>query len=143
MHMQDALVDAKVKNALLCDQLKLTASERDRYRAQVIAVQLEELMKHQDATKVLPIVFSKIPPVLKGLDNMDEVRLVMCTLLRMLPDNAPAELVKMLTDAVPQKVDDKPLVQIGMDKAGDIIERGGTKNVNNYGQEPEKGERAV
>ena len=143
MRMQDDLVKAKVENALLRDQLKLTASERDRYHAQMIAAKLEELMQLRDAGKVVPLVLSKLPAVLKGLDNMDQVRLVMYTLLQMLPDNAPAEMVKMVTDAVPRKVNGQPLVQIGMDKAGDIIGQGGTKNVNNYGQEPEKGENAV
>lgn len=143
MHMQDALVDAKVENALLREQLVQTTAERDQCHAQMIAAHLEELMQLRDVGKVVPLVLSKLPAVLKGLDNMDQVRLVMYTLLQMLPDNAPAELVKMLTDAAPRKVNGQPLVQIGLDKAGDIIGQGGTKNINNYGQEPEKGENTV
>lgn len=141
MLMQNDLVEAKVENALLRDQLVQTTAERDQYRAQMIAAHLEELMQLRDAGKVVPLVLSKLPAVLKGLDNMDQVRLVMYTILQMLPDNAPAEMVKMVTDAVPRKVNGQPLVQIGMDKAGDIIGQGGTKNVNNYGQEPEKGDQ--
>ena len=69
--------------------------------------------------------------------------LVLCVILKMLPDNVPAELVKMVTDAAPGKVQADPLVQIEMEKGGDIIGQGGTKNINHYGQEPEKGEKAV
>lgn len=141
MRMQDALVDAKVQNALLREQLVQAAAEREALRAKLIAAHLEELVQMRDFGKVVPLVISKIPAALEGLENMDQVRLVMCTILQMLPDNTPAELVKMVTDAAPRKLDGRPLVHIGMEKAGDIIGRGGTKNVNNYGQEPEKGEQ--
>lgn len=144
MRMQNALVDAKVENALLREKLAQTAAERDQYCAQLIAAHLEEVMQKRDLGKVVPLLLSKIPTVLTELDDMDQVRLVMYTILRMLPDNAPAEMVKMVTDAAPRKVQGKnPLVQIELEKGGDIIGQGGTKNVTSYGQEPEKGEKAV
>ena len=143
MRMQDALVDAKVENALLRNELVQTAAERDNFRTQLIAAHLEDMMQRCDFGKVVPIVLAKIPIVLSELENMAQVRLVMCTILRMLPDNVPAELVKMVTDAAPQKVIGKPLVQIGLEKGGDIIGQGGTKNVTNYGQEQEEGDKAV
>lgn len=143
MRMQNALVDAKVENALLRDQLVQTAADRDTFRTQLIAAHLEDMMQKRDFGKVVPILLSKLPAVLTELDDMGQVRLVVYTILRMLPDNVPAELVKMVTDAVPHKVQGKPLVEIELDKAGDVIEKGGTKQVNNYGQEPEKGDKTI
>ena len=141
--MQNSLIEAKVENALLRKELVQTAAERDTFRAQLIAAHLEEVMQMRDVGKVVPLVLSKIPAVLSELENMGQVRLVLCVILQMLPDNVPAELVKMVTDAVPGKVQGKPLVQIELEKGGDIIGQGGTKNINHYGQEPEKGEKAV
>lgn len=143
MRMQNALVEAKVENALLRKELVQAAAERDTFRARLIAAHLEEVMQQRDLGKVVPILLSKMPVVLSELENMDQVRLVLCVILKMLPDNVPAELVKMVTDAAPGKVQADPLVQIEMEKGGDIIGQGGTKNINHYGQEPEKGEKAV
>ena len=141
--MQNSLIEAKVENALLRKELVQTAAERDTFRAQLIAAHLEEVMQMRDVGKVVPLVLSKIPAVLSERENMGQVRLVLCVILQMLPDNVPPELVKMLTDAFPRKVQGKPLVQIELEKGGDIIGQGGTKNINHYGQEPEKGDKAV
>lgn len=140
MRMQDALIEARVQNALLRDEMARIRVERDNLRAQVMATHLKELVQPTDFGRVVPLLFSKIPEVLSELENMGQVRLVMCSLLQMLPDNVPAELVKMVNDATPRKVKGKPLVSIEQEKGGDIIGEGGTKNVNNYGQEPEKGD---
>lgn len=143
MRMQSALVEARVENALLHDELVRARAERDQCRAQMLAAHLEELMQQRDLGKVVPLVLSKMPLALKGLDNMDQVRLVVFTILRMLPDNAPADVVKMLTDTLPDEVKGHELVRMEVGKAGDIIGQGGTKNVISHGQEPEKGDKTI
>ena len=143
MRMQETLIEVRVQNALLRDEMARVILERDNLRAQVMATHLKELVQPTDFGRVVPVLLSKIPRVLSELENMGQVRLVMCAMLQMLPDNVPAELVKLVTDAAPRKVQGKPLVQIEQEKGGDIIGEGGTKNINNYGQEPEKGDKAV
>lgn len=130
MRLQDAQVAAKVECALLREQLARVTADRDNLlRAQVIASRLEEMVRQSDSAKVVPLLLSKIRTALSGLDSMDEVRLVLFTLLKMLPDNAPAETVKMIAEAIPDKLAGKELVRIELEKARDVIENGGTKNV--------------
>lgn len=138
MRLQDAQLTAKVESALLREQLARVTAERDSLlRAQVLASRLEEMARQGDSAKVIPLQLSKIHPTLSGLDSMDEVRLVLFTLLKMLPDNVPAETQKMVTDAAPEKVTGRELLKIEVENAKDIIEGGGTKNIF---VKPEEGE---
>lgn len=121
---------AKVECAMLREQLARVTAERDRLlRVQVIASRLEEVTRQCDSGKVIPLMLPKIRSALAGLDSMDEVRLVLFSILKMLPDNVPAETVKMIAEAVPEKLAGKELVKIELEKAKDVIENGGTKNV--------------
>ena len=130
MRLQEGQLSQKVECALLREQLARVTAERDTLlKAQVIASHLEEMARKCDSGKVIPLMLSKIRTALAGLDSMDEVRLVLFSLLRMLPDNVPAETVKLLAEAVPEKLPGKELVKIEMEKARDVIENGGTKNV--------------
>ena len=87
------------------------------------------MVRQSDSAKVVPLLLSKMRTALSGLDSMDEVRLVLFTIMKMLPDNVPAETLKMITEAVPEKLAGKELVRIELEKARDVIENGGTKNV--------------
>lgn len=130
MRLQDAQLTAKVESALLREQLARVTAERDSLlRAQVLASRLEEMARQGDSGKVIPLMLSKIHTALAGLDSMDEVRLVLFSILKMLPDNVPAETMKMIAEAVPEKLPGKELVKIELEKAKDVIENGGTKNV--------------
>lgn len=138
MRLQDAQLTAKVESALLREQLARVTAERDSLlRAQVLASRLEEMVRQGDSAKVIPLMLSKIRPALSELDSMNEVRLVLFTLLKMLPDNVPAETLQMITDAAPEKVTGRELLKIEVENAKDIIEGVGTKNIF---VKPEEGE---
>ena len=130
MSLQERQLTPQVECALLREQLARVTAERDSLlRAQVIASHLEEVARSCDSGKVIPLMLSKIRTALSGLDSMEEVRLVLFSILKMLPDNVPAEMVKILAEAVPEKLPGKELVKIELEKARDVIENGGTKNV--------------
>ena len=130
MRLQERQLTPQVECALLREQLARVTAERDSLlRAQVLASRLEEMARSSDSGKVIPLMLSKIRTALSGLDSMEEVRLVLFSILKMLPDNVPAEMVKILAEAVPEKLPGKELVKIELEKARDVIENGGTKNV--------------
>lgn len=130
MRLQEHQLAPQVECAILREQLARVTAERDSLlRAQVLASRLEEMARQGDSGKVIPLMLSKIHTALAGLDSMDEVRLVLFSILKMLPDNVPAETMKMIAEAVPEKLPGKELVKIELEKAKDVIENGGTKNV--------------
>ena len=87
MRMQETLIEVRVQNALLRDEMARVILERDNLRAQVMATHLKELVQPTDFGRIVPVLLSKIPRVLSELENMGQVRLVMCAMLQMLPDN--------------------------------------------------------
>ena len=72
-----------------------------------------------------------------NLDNMDEVRLVALSLQKMLPEDTKAEMVKWITDATPERVNEKALVNLEVANANDILTGESSKFVNHNHQRKE------
>jgi len=131
LRLQTSVNAASVKCALLEKELNRVMDERDYYHGLVLAAHLLEKMAGQkEAVTVIPILLSKIPKVLSCLETMEEIRLVQCTLLQLLSDDTPAEILKLLNDAIPKQLHPKELVKVEVKESGDVIAYGGTKNVN-------------
>jgi len=129
-----------VEYALLKKELARVVDERNYYHGLVLAAHLlEKMTERKDVGTIIPVLLSKIPEVFSQLENMEEVRLVQWTLQQLLPADAPAEILKMLNDAVPKQLPKKEMVKVEVKESGDIITGGGTKNMNTYTHR--KGER--
>lgn len=129
-----------VEYALLKKELARVADERNYYHGLVLAAHLlEKMAERKEVGTIIPILLSKIPEVFSQLENMEQVRLVQWTLQQLLAEDTPAEILKMLNDAVPKQLPKKELVKVEVKESGDIITDGGTKNMNTYTNR--KGER--
>lgn len=131
LRLQASANELAVKYALLEKELNRVMGERNYYHGLVIAAHLLDKMTGQkDEGTVIPILLSKIPEVLSRLENMEQIRLVQCTLHQLLSDDTPTELLKLLNDAIPKQLPQKELVKVEVKQSGDVITAGGTKNVN-------------
>ena len=136
-----AEVEAKaVEYAFLKKELARVADERNYYHGLVLAAHLmEKMAERKDVGTIIPVQLSKIPEVFLKLENMEQVRLVQWTLQQLIAEDTPAEMLKMLNDAVPKQLPQKEVVKVEVKESGDIIAAGGTKNMNTYTNR--KGER--
>lgn len=131
LRLQASANAASVQCALLEKELNRVMGELEYYHRMVLTDQLlKKIAEQKDAETVIPILLSKIPEVLSRLENMEQIRLVQCTLQQLLSDDTPAEVLKLLNDAIPKQLPPKELVKIEVKESGDVIAYGGTKNVN-------------
>lgn len=97
----------------------------------------QDLTQEKDKVKQVVIPVDKLAKVLVNLDNMDEVRLVALSLQKMLPEDTKAEMVKWITDATPERVNEKALVNLEVANANDILTGESSKFVNHNHQRKE------
>ena len=97
----------------------------------------QDLTQEKDKVKQVVIPVDKLAKVLVNLDNMDEVRLVALSLQKMLPEDTEAVMVKWITDATPERVNEKALVNLEVANANDILTEESSKFVNHNHQRKE------
>lgn len=105
--------------------------------ANVVPQAEQDLTKEKDKVKQVVIPVDKLAKVLVNLGNMDEVRLVAFSLQKMLPEDTKAEMVKWITDATPERVNEKALVNLEVANANDILTGESSKFVNHNHQRKE------
>ena len=97
----------------------------------------QDLTQEKDKVKQVVIPVDKLAKVLVNLDNMDQVRLVAHSMQKMLPEDAEAVMVKWITDATPERVNEKALVNLEVANANDILTGESSKFVNHNHQRKE------
>lgn len=132
-----------MENEILREELRKVKKEAKNSTTVIITTQvLQGMMKEECKDRFILIPVKNLERVLKDLENMDQVRLVSHTMQKMLPKDAEAEMVKLITDATPDRVNDKELIRMDIAQANDIVTGGSSKFVNHYSTEkggPEKG----
>ena len=128
----------QAENELLRKRAEQAELDAKNSRTVIITAQfVQGLAKDESKEKIVLIQIEKMMKVLRNLDNMDQVRLVAHSMQKMLPEDAEAVMVKWITDATPERVNEKALVNLEVANANDILTGESSKFVTHNHQRKE------